>query len=320
VQALKNLALVLALLAASAAGAETVYVSNEQDNTISVIDGGTLAVTATIPVGRRPRGIALSPDKSQLYVAVGDDNRIDVVDLASRKVVDALPSGEDPELFVVHPDGKRLFVANENDNLVSVLDLEAKRVIEEIQVGVEPEGMAVSPDGRLVVCTSETTSMAHFIDAKTYEVVDNVLVDTRPRMAAFTADGKQVWVSSELRGTVTVMGAEHRGVEAIIEFPVPGVPRDLVQAVGIALARDGRGYVALGPANRVAEIDAKSFRVLRYYLVGQRVWHIALSADEKRLYAANGGSGDVTVIDLLRQEPVKSIPVGRSPWGVVVAP
>jgi PQQ-dependent catabolism-associated beta-propeller protein len=319
VQAVTPLVFALALLAAPAA-AETVYVSNEQDNTISAIDGETLSVTATIPVGRRPRGIALSPDKRRLFVAVGDDNRIDVVDLASRKVVDALPSGEDPELFVVHPDGKRLFVANENDSLVSVLEIEPKKVIGEIQVGVEPEGMAVSPDGQLVVCTSETTSMAHFLDASTYEVVDNVLVDTRPRAAAFTPDGKQVWVSSELRGTVSVIGVQSRAIDAVVEFAIPGVPRELVQAVGIAHGRDGRAYVALGPANRVAEVDGKSLKILRYYLVGQRVWHIALSADEKRLYAANGGSGDVTVIDLERREPVKSIAVGRSPWGVVTAP
>lgn len=37
--------------------AETVYVSNEQDNTVSVVDGGTLSLVGTIPVGRRPRGI-----------------------------------------------------------------------------------------------------------------------------------------------------------------------------------------------------------------------------------------------------------------------
>src|SRR5512134_2013332 len=87
-----------ALLAWPAA-AETIYVSNEQDSSISVIDGGTLAVVETIPVGRRPRGIGLSADGARLYVAVGDDNRIDVVDVASRKVTGSLPSGVDPEAF-----------------------------------------------------------------------------------------------------------------------------------------------------------------------------------------------------------------------------
>jgi YVTN family beta-propeller protein len=102
---------------------------------------------------------------------------------------------------------------------------------------------------------------------------------------------------------------------------VPGVPRELVQAVGIQLTPDGsRAYVALGPANRVAEIDARTFKVLRTYLVGQRVWHIALSPDGRRLYTANGNSSDVSVIDLERSEVVKTVGVGRSPWGVVVAP
>jgi YVTN family beta-propeller protein len=45
-----------------------------------------------------------------------------------------------------------------------------------------------------------------------------------------------------------------------------------------------------------------------------------LSPDEKRLYTANGNSGDVSVIDLVRHEVVKSIAVGRGPWGVAVAP
>jgi YVTN family beta-propeller protein len=56
------------------------------------------------------------------------------------------------------------------------------------------------------------------------------------------------------------------------------------------------------------------------YLVGQRVWHIALSPDGGRLYTANGNSSDVSVIDLRRGEVVKTVAVGRSPWGVVAAP
>jgi YVTN family beta-propeller protein len=152
-----------------------------------------------------------------------------------------------------------------------VIDIAEKKVVAEIQVGVEPEGMAASPDGSLVVCTSETTSMLHVINPATYAVIDNLLVDTRPRAAAFSPDGKEIWVTSELRGTVTVIDAASRDVRATIAFAIPGVARELVQAVGVALTRDGRAYVALGPANRVAEIDAKSWKILRYYLVGARV-------------------------------------------------
>jgi YVTN family beta-propeller protein len=163
--------------------------------------------------------------------------------------------------------------------------------------------------------------MLHVIDAETLELVDNLLVDTRPRVAQISPDNRRIWVSSELRGTVTVFDAASREQVGKVGFAIPGVTREQVQAVGIQLTRDGtRAFVALGPANRVAEIDASTFQVRRYYLVGQRVWHLAFSPDEKRLYTANGNSSDVSVIDLERQEVVKSIGVGRSPWGVVVAP
>jgi YVTN family beta-propeller protein len=119
---------------------------------------------------------------------------------------------------------------------------------------------------------------------------------------------------------VTVIDAATPEVITVIEFPVPGLKAELLQPVGIALTRDGEGaFVALGPANRVAEIDPKSFTVRRYYLVGQRVWHLALSPDEKRLYTTNGNSGDVSVIDLVNRQVIRSIPTGRAPWGVVVA-
>ena len=41
----------LGVVTAAPADALTVYVSNEKDNTISVIDGETMKVTATVPVG-----------------------------------------------------------------------------------------------------------------------------------------------------------------------------------------------------------------------------------------------------------------------------
>ena len=257
----------------------------------------------------------------ELYVAAGDDNRIDVIEIASRTVAGSLPSGIDPEAFALHPDGRRLYVANENDNLVSVVDIPERRIVTEVPVGVEPDGMAVSLDGRIVVNTSETTGMAHFIDAATNGLVDSVLVDTRPRVARFSADGRSLWVSSEIRGRVRVIDAECHGILAVIDFAMPGVPAELLQPVGIELTGDGRrAFVPLGPANRVAEFDPKTYEVRRYFLVGQRVWQLALSPDQDRLYTTNGNSGDVSVIDLERNEVIKSIVTGRAPWGVVAVP
>src|ERR671923_1192612 len=55
---------------ASVSDASFVYVSNEDSNDISVIDARGDTVVATLPVGKRPRGILLSPDGRTVYVAL----------------------------------------------------------------------------------------------------------------------------------------------------------------------------------------------------------------------------------------------------------
>jgi len=54
--------------------------------------------------------------------------------------------------------------------------------------------------------------------------------------------------------------------------------------------------------------------------VGSRVWQLDLDKDEKHLYTTNGVSGDVSVIDVEDMKVIKSIKVGRYPWGVVIDP
>ena len=85
--------------------AYTVYVTNEKDNTVSIIDSEKLEVVKTIKVGQRPRGIILSKDGKWL------------IDLRQRRqyraglrrqdseFVKTLPSGTDPELL--HPASRR---------------------------------------------------------------------------------------------------------------------------------------------------------------------------------------------------------------------
>ena len=298
----------LLVLLGARASALKAYVSNEKSNTVSVIDIASFAVVNTIKVGQRPRGIELTKDGKFILVAVGDDDTIQMIDINTHAIVGTLPSGPDPELFTQDAAGKTLYVANENDNTVTIIDLEKRARIGEVQVGVEPEGMGLSPDGKILVNTSETTNMAHFIDTQTREIVANVLVDARPRFAQFKRDGSELWVSSEIGGTVTVIDPATHGVTKKITFAIPGLRKEAIQAVGISITSDGkRGFVALGPANRVAVIDGVTHEVQKYLLVGQRVWHMALTPDERYLLTTNGVSNDVSVIDVASLKVIKTI-------------
>src|SRR5271154_5703267 len=59
-----------ALAQSSGGGAYEIYVSNERSGDLTVIDAADFKVVATIPVGKRPRGIHASPDGKTVYVAL----------------------------------------------------------------------------------------------------------------------------------------------------------------------------------------------------------------------------------------------------------
>jgi YVTN family beta-propeller protein len=138
-------------------GAPLVYVSNEDGNDIAVIDSRTDSVISTIFVGKRPRGIDLSPDGRTLYVAVSGSPKappgvdestlpppdraadgIAVIDAATRKLTATLKSGQDPEAFAVSRDGKKVYVSNEDAGTTSVVDVASGRVVKAIRWAASP--------------------------------------------------------------------------------------------------------------------------------------------------------------------------------------
>ena len=107
----------------SSTQANLAYITNEKDNTVSVIDIKKKKVINTVKVGQRPRGIIMSKDGKLVLICASDDDRVEVRDAKTMKLKYHLPSGPDPELFILSPDDDTLYIANEDDAMVTVVDL-----------------------------------------------------------------------------------------------------------------------------------------------------------------------------------------------------
>ena len=59
-----------------------------------MIDAATEKLTATIPVGKRPWGIAVTRDGKRIYTANGISNDVSVIDTATLKVIATIPAGK----------------------------------------------------------------------------------------------------------------------------------------------------------------------------------------------------------------------------------
>ena len=77
------------------------YVANGRGGTVSVVDVANDSIIASVEVGVRPWGIALTSDGRKLYTANGPSNDVTVVDTESMKVLKKIPVGELPWGVVV---------------------------------------------------------------------------------------------------------------------------------------------------------------------------------------------------------------------------
>jgi YVTN family beta-propeller protein len=85
------------------------YAANDPDE-LAVIDGATGRLLWTLPVGRAPREVTVSPDGRLAYVSVRDEDKVKVVDLQSRTIVREVPVGTGPEQLIFMRDGRTLTI------------------------------------------------------------------------------------------------------------------------------------------------------------------------------------------------------------------
>jgi YVTN family beta-propeller protein len=313
------------------------YVSNEDGESVTVLDTQRAAVLATIPVGKRPRGLKLNRNGTLLYVAVSglpkcppsvpdeecaklkrdlQADGVAVIDTATLKLTKLLKAGSDPEQFDLSRDGRRLFISNEDSAQVSVLDVANGAVDATIPVGHEPEGVRLSPNGRWVLVTSETDSSISIIDTSSLKVLKTVSVGMRPRDLAFTPDSATAYISGESDASLYRI-AVPQGEPAARVLQL----RKEARPMGVVFdAARNRVYVSTGRGGTVAVVALDGSKLVTEVAVGARPWGLALSPDGRRLYTANGSSNDVSIVDTSSLSVIKKIPVGHGPWGVVLAP
>ena len=294
------------------AAAVRIYVTNQLDNTASVIDGAQNKVVATVRVGVSPAQMAVSPDRKSVYIANTGSNTVAVLntdnDTIARTIT--LPPRSRPVDVAVNPDGRYLYTADGGSNRVSVLDTRARRVVASVRVGTQPLSVAVAPDGKTVYAANSGSGDVSVIDARTNRVVRAIPTGRFPSGVAVTRDGASVYVTNELSG-VTVINAGKGTVAARLRSPSP---------VGVAMSPDGdRAYVAgLGPG-RLTAIDTGTHRVRSTVSVGPYGTDpFTVRAAGDALYVANQGASTLSVIDPSTLRTTATVATGDSPYGIAV--
>lgn len=279
------------------------YVTNVDDNTVSVIDTSSDTVVATIPVGGFPDGIATTPDGTHAYVTNGFDSTVSVIDTASNTVAATIPVGSAPSAVAVTPDGTGpneidvrrhqplAYVTNEADNTVSVIDTASNTVVATIPVRQEPNGVAITSDGIRAYVTNKLDDSITVIDTSNNAVVATIPGFILPAGVAITPGRTDPYERDDRR---------HQSLAYVTNYVATIEGSNL-------------------PASAVSVIDTASNTVVATIPVGQYPDGVAITPDGNHAYVANQADGTVSVIDTVRNKVVATIPVGAGPVGLAIS-
>lgn len=244
-------------------GAWELYVANQDDATISVIDTGVRGVVRTIDLQElgfgpmaKPHHIVAEPDGSHWYVSLIGENRVLKFD-ASDRLVGSTPF-EVPGMLALDPVGDRLFVGRSMS--------------------------ATNPPRRIGVIRRSDMS------------VDEVEVFfPRPHALSVRPDGSALVVGSLGVNQLTVMTTD-AGERELLD--IDGPHHTLVQ---FAISPDGRFLVVSGEmTSRLLVFDFSDSMApveIGEVEVGQRPWHPIFTPDGTHVYLGNKGSNTISVVE-----------------------
>ena len=259
------------------------YITNEAEKTLAVVDMKTLAVIKSIALTAHPNNVAISKDGARVYVAIAAaPGALDVIDPATLTLAKSIPVQGALHNTFVTPDGKYVICGSIAGKRLTVIDQRTERPLWDLEfdAGVRPiafERKADGSTGRLFVQLSDFNGFAivdfdrrkeigrvKLPDVSDTERVTEGLQGAPSHGIGVTPDGKTLWVLSKMNSRVYV-------------YALPGL-------------------TLMGDAPTGHHPDWLTF-----------------TPDSKSAYIANAGSNSVSVVDIATRKVVTQIPVGHVP-------
>lgn len=264
-----------------------IYVVNAGSGNVSVIDGSTNHVIATLPTDTRPYAIGIDAGLHRVYATNTFSDKVTAID-GTTNTAKQLPLGSKD---FVETDGRRhrAFFISYEDPALTVVDTDESAHREDLGLS-HPWGLAVDEQRGIVYLTEigKNTLVAYHEDSgKT----DTASTGPMPDAIAIDEAANRIYVANYVGDSVTVLdGATLKPLTTVAAGHHPQ-----------ALAVDGRRhriFVANTHSNNVTVIDGASNRVLATLPGGMNPYAIAVDPESGDAYAANYGSHPVTKLDL----------------------
>ena len=273
----------------------SIWVVNQDDATISILDGDTGEGKSVLrlPFGSRPFGIAFGPDGKSAYVATQGTGELVRVNAASRKIEGLVHIGGKLRGVAITSNSKRIFVTRfispaDHGEIIEV-SADTLQVVRRIKLALDP-----GPDKE-----DSSRGVPNYISS-----------------IVISPDGRRAWIPSKKDNTVR--GLQRDGKKPSFESTVRTIVSQIDLATGLedlksrrdlndrdmasAVAFSSRGdyaFVATQGTNTVEVLDAYDGRPISAIMgAGLAPQGLAISKDGSRLFVHYFMSRSLAVNDI----------------------
>jgi YVTN family beta-propeller protein len=333
---------ILSLAAASLAAQARLYVANQDDATVSIIDAESRKLVETVDLRRfgfadnaKPHHVQVEPDGSAWYVTLIGAGKVVKFDRANKLLASA--ELEVPGLMTLDPAQDLMFVGRSMSAVnppprMAIIRRSDMKLLDEIDLLFpRPHGIAAGVDGKRVYVASLGTNQIASVGVEDQDVQ---LIEVPGAahgfvQAAVSPDGRWLGVTAELTDELMIFDLkEPRTPRLSKTIALPDGPFEPMFTGG------GRWiYVTCLGANRVAVVDTRSWKVARVleHEAFAQPHGVALSPDGQYVFVGNRhqlggahqhqgghptGKGTLVAFCAANQTPAGAVTVGNYAAGM----
>jgi YVTN family beta-propeller protein len=237
------------------------FVTNGNDQTVTIFDLKTLAILGRTAVGIKPDAIALDPGTGRIFVCNNGGTTLSVLDPSSGQVHATIELGGNPELIAVDGQG-HLYTNLEDRDEVAVIDTRALTMIAHwpLAPGKGPSGVAVDAAHQRIFSACRESHTLEVLAADTGRVIASLPIGSGTDGAAFDPASGNIFCSNG-DGTVTIIHEQDPMTFTVVQtLPTLAGARTIVLDESnhrLFTAAVRRQAAAAGATFAVVSIDAK---------------------------------------------------------------
>lgn len=294
---------VTVLMATEAASADYAFVTNQNDNSLSVINLETRSEAARMSLPGAPAGVTVDVARGVFYTVSAGSKVVRKFGLARAEQQAEATLDGGPIGIAVSPDGKLVFVSDWYHARIWMLNAEGLTPAGTFETGSAPAGLVVARDGSWLASADRDANQISVFDLPSRQLRHKIPTGLRPFGISLGPQGR-LFTANVGSDSVTVADPVTGKVAATI--PVGARP----YAISFGA---GAGFATNQYADTVSVFDLESLRVSATIDVGEYPEGIDATPDGKTLVVANWFSNTLSLIDAGTARVIAEIDTGDGP-------